>query len=384
MIFADMMPFGMPIIISVIIASIIIVSLALGFGLALILRRTSSRPDEPAIAERLRVIAEQLNLHQKSFGEGLQNQERHLGEKLQLELSQMGKKIDLQLDQSSQRQHSSLSHIHERLAVIDRASKSLTDLSGQVLSLQNILSNKQARGAFGEQILESIIRDQLPASIYEFQAHLDDRGKERRIRADCLLKLPPPAQPIVIDAKFPRESYRAYLNHPESEREKSRKVFAADIQKHVVDIAEKYIIDGVTEQNAIMFVPSESIYAAIYKDIPHIAEEARRRHVLIVSPTTLWAMVHTLNAVLRNVSMREQAGIIQQEVGKVLADIGRLGKRVDSLDGHFRSANKDIQDIRISKDKISQRGEHIVSLDIKKSEKITPDAPPPILSDDAT
>ena len=274
---------------------------------------------------------------------------------LEQRLDAVSKRIGDGLDHHTERTGKTMSDLHERLAVIDAAQQKITNLSEQVVGLQDILSNKQARGAFGEIQLNDLVSSMLPPSAYAFQATLSN-GK----RADCLLTLPNPPGSIVIDAKFPLESYQA-LGNAETEPAKiqASRSFSADVSKHVRDIADKYIIPGETAESALMFLPSEAVYAELHANFRNVVEESFRRRVWIVSPTTLMATLNTIRAVLKDASMREQAGLIQAEVLKLLEDVGRLDKRVDNLQNHFRQASKDIDDIQISSKKVTKRGLNI-------------------------
>ncbi len=248
-----------------------------------------------------------------------------------------------------------MSEIHQRLAVIDRAQKSLAELSEQVVGLQDILSNKQARGAFGEIQLNDLVRSILPPSAYVFQATLSNAK-----RADCLISLPNPPGPIVIDSKFPLESYHALRAASDDAGIKAAlRSFGTDIMNHVRQIADKYIIPGETAESALMFLPSEAVYAELHASLPDIVEKSYRARVWIVSPTTLMATLNTVRAVLKDVQMREQAGRIQVEVEKMLDDIRRLDGRVGNLQKHFGQAEDDMRQIRISTDKVTRRTEII-------------------------
>jgi len=229
-----------------------------------------------------------------------------------------------------------------------------------VVGLQDILSNKQARGAFGEIQLQDIVTSALPPSAYAFQQTLSN-GK----RADCLIRLPNPPGDIVIDAKFPLESYRALIGAgDEAARKTARRRFAADVDKHVADIAERYIVPGETAESALMFLPSEAVYAELHASFTEVIERSHRARVWIVSPTTLMATLNTVRAVLKDVRMREQAGLIQKEVMTMMQDLGRLDDRVGKLESHFSMAEKDLRAIRISSDKIKGRGERIGEIEM--------------------
>ena len=257
----------------------------------------------------------------------------------------------------------SLSTLNERLAIIREAQKNIADLSEQVTGLRGILDNKQARGAFGEFQLEELVSNALPSGAYQFQATLSN-GK----RADCLLKLPDPPGPTVIDSKFPLESYRRLIEAPDADTRKTcRRQFAGDIATHLVAIAQKYIITGETSENALMFVPSESIYSEIHSHHEAIVQKSYRSRVYIVSPSTLWATMNTMRAIFRDVHMREQADIIQNEVVRMLEDVGRLDHRINSLERTYSQMGEEFRKVRISTDKIIKRGAGIESLEFDQS-----------------
>jgi DNA recombination protein RmuC len=235
--------------------------------------------------------------------------------------------------------------------VIDQAQKNITELSGQMVGLQDILSNKQARGAFGEIQLNDLVSSILPPSAYEFQATMEN-GK----RADCLIKLPNPPGSIVVDAKFPLESYHRLHNaENDAEFKKAQSFFKADILKHVKDISEKYIINGVTAESALMFLPSEAVYAELHSNFLDVVEKSYRVKVWIVSPTTLMATLNTVRAVLKDARMREQAGVIQKHVTTLIDDVERLDERVEKLRTHFDRADKAIDTISTSSRKITSK-----------------------------
>jgi DNA recombination protein RmuC len=251
--------------------------------------------------------------------------------------------------------------LKERLAVIDAAQKNITELSSQVVGLQDILSNKQTRGAFGETQLADLVKTILAPSTYEFQATLSS-GK----RVDCLLKLPNPPGAIGIDAKFPLEAYRALREAKDEATTKlAQRDFTTAIRTHVKAIAEKYIVAGETAESALMFLPSEAVYAELHANFPSLVEEAGRLRVWVVSPTTLMATLTTIRAVLRDVNMREQAHVIQKMVGEMLKDMGRLDERVDKLQTHFRQAVEDVAQIRTSTDKVTKRARDITAVELE-------------------
>ena len=255
----------------------------------------------------------------------------------------------------------SLSKLNERLAVIDAAQKNLTSLTSEVMTLKEVLSNKQARGAFGQGRMEAIIRDALPPQSFEFQATLKS-GK----RPDCIIHLPNDPRPLVIDAKFPLESITAFRD-AKSDDEKKLAVarVRTDVSTHLKDIAEKYIIQGETQELAIMFVPSESIYADLHEFFDDLIQKAQRARIMIASPSLLMMAVQMLQVIVKDSRMREQAHLVQSEVGKILDDINRLSDRVGKLATHFNQAQTDIQTITTSTDKISRRAEKITSMELE-------------------
>ena len=309
---------------------------------------------------RLAQFAESQTAHQARLADLMRAQEREVGRKLEERLAEVTRKLGEGLEKSRTQQQTTMGDLKERLAVIDSAQKNITELSNQVVSLQDILSNKQARGAFGEVQLSDLVRSTLPPNAYEFQAAVGS-GK----RADCLLKLPNPPGTIAIDAKFPLESYYSLCQaEDDTARIQARKALARDVLKHVRDIAERYIVPGETAESALMFLPSETVYAELHANLPDVIEKSWRARVWIVSPTTLMATLNTVRAVLKDARMREQAHVIQKEVTILLGDLDRLDVRVGRLESHFRQAEDDIRQIRISTDKITKRGDRIQEIEV--------------------
>ena len=293
-------------------------------------------------------------------------------------LESLTKRLGDGLAQQTEKTGETLKGLHERLAVIDSAQKNIRDLSQQMISLQDILSNKQARGAFGEFQMESLIKDFLPPSAYDFQATLSNGT-----RVDCLIRLPSPPGTIPIDSKFPLEAYRA-IQKAKSDAEKinANREFSKDVGLHVKAIAGKYIIPGETDW-AIMFLPSEAIFAELNSNFPNVVEDAQRRRVGFASPSTLMALVNTVSAILKDGQMKEQAGLIQKQVGLMLNDVRLLDERVGKLKTHFRQAGEDIEGIEVSSGKITNRGQKIE--DVQLEEEETPaeklEAPRPTLKE---
>ena len=266
----------------------------------------------------------------------------------------------------SQKQQESLAKIRERMATIEQlANTTLGGLDKEVRSLQKLMDNPHARGAFGEVSLEALVRDQLPAKYYAFQHQFKNGG-----RVDCLLRFDAPLGPLSIDAKFPLQAYRAVLDCQDKQaRPALLKELERAVRQQIKAIAEKYIIAEETSDKALMFVPSEAVFITLYRECEGIIEEAQRKRVFIVSPTTLWAVVNTMRAVLRNVRVIEQASLIQQKVQALLEDIGRLQERNSNLNRHFNAAVKDLREIETSVDKIGKKGDDILALELGEDSK---------------
>ena len=272
----------------------------------------------------------------------------------------LGTRLEQSLRDQNDRTTKSLTSMAEKLAVITEANAHITTLTGQVSQLQNILSNKQARGSFGEVQLENLVRDALPDSAYDFQVTLSN-GR----RVDCFLKLPNPPGPIAIDSKFPLESYRQLVAAAdEAARDVARRRLEADVKKHITDIAAKYIIPGETAESAILFLPSESVYTEINLQLPKLVEASRRAHVYMAGPDNLMLILHTVRAILRDARMHEAAGLIQTQVDLMMQDVHRLDERVNKLATHFGQAERDINDIQTSTRKITARGDKIAEIEV--------------------
>ncbi|MCX2724130.1 DNA recombination protein RmuC [Roseibium salinum] len=279
-------------------------------------------------------------------------------------LDGMGHKLGLSMSDTSKQTQESLRHLHERLAIIDRAQRTITDLSGQVGQLQAILSNKQTRGAFGQGRMEAIIQDQMAPSTYSFQGVLSNNS-----RPDCLIHLPNGAPSLAIDAKFPLEAFNLLRNAESDDQLKyAQAQFRKDFSKHIQDISEKYLLPGETQDTAFLFVPSESVFAELNEKFEDLVQKSHRARVVIVSPSLLMLSIQVIQSVLRDAKMREQAHLIQAEVGHLISDVSRLNDRVGKLQSHFTQANKDIDQILISTDKISKRSRKIEDLELGELE----------------
>lgn len=312
------------------------------------------------LAGRLSQLSEHSSQEQNKIAQAISEQKMAVLKIMDEKLLAVTKSVGEGLQQTTAKTTETLTDLRERLAKIDVAQQKISSLSEQVVSLQEVLSNKQARGAFGEIQLNDLVTSILPPNAYEFQMVLSNAK-----RADCVLRLPNPPGTIVIDAKFPLESYHA-LRTAASDREKleAERFFRASVLKHIKDISEKYIIPGETAESALMFLPSEAIYAELHANFTDVVEVSYRSKVWIVSPTTLMATLNTVRAVLKDAKMREQAGVIQKEVGTLVEDIGRLDSRIESLSKHFKQANEDVDNIRISSSKIGKRIQRIEDIEL--------------------
>ena len=292
----------------------------------------------------------------------------HMLQLMEHRLAQVQNNMTENLQGSARRTAQSLGELQQRLTAIDKAQDNITKLSGDVLSLQDILSNKQTRGAFGEIQLNDIVTKALPSDSYTLQATLSN-GR----RADCMIHLPNPPGPIVVDSKFPLEAYEALRRaKTDWDLNEAAKFLRATVRKHIKDISDKYIIEGETADGALLFLPSEAVYAELHANFPEIVREGFAARVWIVSPTTCMATLNTMRAILKDARMREQAGAIRRELGLLYQDIDRLGTRVENLDRHFNQAAKDISEIKISSDKAGKRARRLDNFDF---EELAPDTP---------
>ncbi|MEM9437391.1 MAG: DNA recombination protein RmuC [Pseudomonadota bacterium] len=292
-------------------------------------------------------------------------------------LQAVTEKVNENLTTSAKTTAQSLGALQQRLQAIDKAQDNITKLSGDVLSLQDILSNKQTRGAFGEIQLNDIISKALPPDSYSLQATLSN-GR----RADCLIHLPNPPGPIVVDSKFPLEGYEALRNaETDFDVQAAARRLRGDVKAHIKAIAERYIIEGETADGALMFLPSEAIYAELHANFPELVREGFAARVWIVSPTTAMATLNTMRAILKDARMREQAGAIRKELALLHSDVERLGTRVGNLDRHFGQAQKDIEEIKISATKAGNRARRLDEFDFDELESDAPEeaVPPKIV-----
>ena len=294
-------------------------------------------------------------------------------------LEQITGKVNERLEEGFKKTNETFTSVMARLATIDEAQKKIDGLTSNVVSLQELLGDKRSRGAFGEVQLESLVRNLLPPSAYEFQFTLTNGN-----RVDCALKLPEPTGVVSVDAKFPLENYHRMFGPglAESDRSQAQRQFQADLRKHINDISTKYIVPGETSDGAVMFVPAEAVFAEIHAHNADIVDYAMQRHVWIVSPTTMMAVLNTARAVIKDVETRRQVHIIKDELSKLGREFGRFDQRMRKLADHIRQANDDAQDVRTTSEKISRRFSQIerVELELPASvsqlEQSLIDAPP--------
>jgi DNA recombination protein RmuC len=295
----------------------------------------------------------------QAFAEAVGSRQADLSRLVSERLDAVGMRVGQGLENQSRATGDHLSKLNERLAVIDAAQAKLTGLTQEVVGLKDILANKQARGAFGQGRMEAIVKDGLPPSAYEFQYTLTNRN-----RPDCIIRLPGDDRVLVIDAKFPLEAFSA-LKAAESDelRKQAMTRVRNDIGKHVRDICERYFVPGETQDLAVLFVPSESVYADLAEHFDDLVQKAHNARVIVVSPSLLMMAIQVMQTIVRDARVRDQVHDIQREVQLLVQDVGRLRTRVTKLDTHFRQAQDDVAAITISTEKITRRGDKIEQID---------------------
>ncbi|MGO9007721.1 MAG: DNA recombination protein RmuC [Beijerinckiaceae bacterium] len=360
--------FAPPFAFALVAAVLVVLAALLGFGLAWLWARASATRRRHENLERGMLELGRANAELKgslqTMAETLAARQSDLARLVSERLDSVGARVGQGLEQSSRLAHEDLSKLNERLAVIDAAQARLAGLTEEVIGLKDILANKQARGAFGQGRMEAIVRDTLPPSAFTFQHTLSNRG-----RPDCVIKLPGDDRLLVVDAKFPLEAFLALKEAPSSEAHKQACVrVRTDVGRHIRDIADRYFIPGETQDLAILFVPSESVYADLAEHFEDVIQKAHRSRIIIVSPSLLVMAVQVLQALVRDSRVREQAHAIQTEVRLLVEDVVRLRERVGKLATHFRQVQDDVAQIGTSTDKIGRRGERIEILDFDNGE----------------
>jgi len=320
--------------------------------------RKATPAEDPVMAELTRAQADAAVRLEAMIGMLARGQSQ-LAHTVNERLDSVSHRLGDSLEKTKLSTAENLQKLGERLAVIDRAQKNITDLATQVTSLQGVLANKQSRGAFGQWRMEAIVQDGLPKGAYAFQHTLANKT-----RPDCCVFLPD-RRPLVIDAKFPLEGVTAYRDaKSDDERKAAAARLRTDVSKHVADIAEKYLIPGETQDMAFMFVPSESIYAELYDGFDDLVQKAYRAHVVVVSPSLLMLAIQVVQQIQKDARMREAADQIRDEVGRLVKDVSLLGDRVRKLQSHFSQSNEDIRQAIISIDKIEAHGERIQRVEL--------------------
>ncbi|HWX61464.1 DNA recombination protein RmuC [Bradyrhizobium sp.] len=357
----------------------LVILLLLAITIAVV--RSGRRGADTAMAQAVRADALEERLHDMlraqseangrvdAMAQALAGRQAEMARAVNERLDSVTHRVGQSMEQSTRNTMDSLRVLHERLGIIDHAHKNLTDLTTQVTTLRDVLANKQARGAFGQARMEAIVQDGLPKGSYEFQFTLTS-GK----RPDCVVFLPD-QRPLCIDAKFPLEAMTALHDARSDEARKfASQRLRTDVLKHVGDIAEKYLVPGETQDTALMFVPSESVYAEIHDGFDDVIQKAYRARVVLVSPSLLMLAIQVMQQIMRDARIRDAADQIRNEVINLGDDLGRLRERVLKLQKHFGDVNEDIRQILISADKIEKRAGRIEELDFSKQD--APSEPP--------
>lgn len=338
-----------------------------GVLLGIFFTRNAARRTQNEMSRMLGYMSERQNELQgrlSQFSEDAKSREESLRAALNTRLDHVTHKVGQSLSETQERSAKNLKDLHERLALIDQAQKNIETLAGEVSNLQAVLSNKQARGAFGEKQMQDLIANFLPPNAYSFQAVLSNNT-----RVDALIHLPGEQGDVPIDAKFPLESWKKLAQSSgQAEHLAAARAFRRDIGLHIKAISDKYLIFGETYDVALMFLPSEAIYAELHTNFADIVDNGFKQRVMIVSPTTFMATLHTMRAVMKDAKMREQAHILQKEIGILSEDVRRLSERTQKLQTHFKQAQKDVSDILVSSGKITKRAGSIESLELQNTD----------------
>ena len=322
------------------------------------------KAQQEGLATGMAAVAGQVNEALAQHGEVLAGRIQKLTEVTDQRLREISGQVERRLAEGFEKTTETFSQVLQHLSRIDEAQKKITELSGNVVSLQEILSDKRSRGAFGEVQLNALVRNILPEGSYAFQ-HTLAAGT----RVDCLLRLPDPTGDLAVDAKFPLESFQRMTDIalPAIERDHARRRFRQDIKKHVHDISSRYIVEGETSDGALMFIPAEAVFAEIHAHHPEVVAEAQRQRVWLVSPTTLMAVLTTARAVLRDVATQEQVHVIREHLHAMSKDFGRFQERMDRLATHIARAHREAEDVHKSASRISGRFRRIEEVDLDEN-----------------
>ncbi len=348
-------------------------ALALLLVIAIVIARSGRKGAEAAMAQAVRAdeleerLTEVLRIQNEAtgrvheMGQALAGRQADMARAVNERLDSVTHRVGQSMEQTTRNTMDSLRVLHERLGIIDNAHKNLTDLTSQVTTLRDVLANKQSRGAFGQARMESIVQDGMPKDSYAFQHTLSNRT-----RPDCVIFLPD-QRPLCVDAKFPLEAFTALRDARSDEEKKyATQRLRQDVMKHVNDIADKYLIPGETQDTALMFVPSESVYAEIHDGFDDVIQKAYRARIVLVSPSLLMLAIQVMQQILKDARMRDAADLIRTEVMHMSDDLGRLRERVLKLQKDFGNVNEDVRQILISADKIEKRAGRIEELDFSK------------------
>ncbi|OOG68331.1 DNA recombinase [Sinorhizobium sp. A49] len=352
----------------------ILAALAVGFMLMSVPRRRRAGDDERH-EQMAMLLAAQTEMQGRiaAMADVFGTRQAELNQTLSQRIDGMTHRIGASISEQTKATHENLRRLQERLAVIDTAQNNIQSLAKDMAGLQAILSNKQTRGAFGQSRMETIVADGLPMGAFAFQTTLSNGA-----RPDCTISMPNDQPPLVIDAKFPLEAWNGMRDATTPERRQQMvQLFRRDMEVHVRDIASKYLIPGETQETAFLFVPSESIFAEIHEHFEAIVQKAHRQRIVIVSPSLLLLSIQVIQSILRDARMREQAHLIQGEVGRLMEDLTRLDERVRKLQGHFAMSQKDVEEILISSGKLSRRGAKIEALELEAEGVARPEEPRP-------
>jgi DNA recombination protein RmuC len=364
-------------------------ALVLLLAITIVVARSGRRGTEVALAQAMRAEELEARLHEvlraqaeangrvDAMAQALAGRQADMARAVNERLDSVTHRVGQSMEQTTRNTMDSLRALHERLGIIDNAHKNLTDLTSQVTTLRDVLANKQSRGAFGQARMEAIVQDGMPKGSYEFQFTLST-GK----RPDCVVFLPD-QRPLCIDAKFPLEAMTALHDaRTDDEKKYAGQRLRADVMKHVSDIADKYLVTGETQDTALMFVPSESVYAEIHDSFDDVIQKAYRARVVLVSPSLLMLAIQVMQQILKDARMRDAADQIRTEVLSLGDDLGRLRERVLKLQKHFSDVNEDVRQVLISADKIEKRAGRIEELDFSKTD--APLEAPRLVKSDAT
>ncbi len=322
------------------------------------------------VEQMLGRLAEHARADRELLTKGMEALSRTIDERLEA----IGGHVNQRLDEGFRKTNETFASVMARLATIDEAQKKIDGLTTNVVTLQELLGDKRARGAFGEVQLEALVRNMLPPDAYAFQAVLGNNT-----RVDCLLTLPPPTGRVAVDAKFPLENYNRMLapELAEVDRRLATGAFRADVRRHIDAIADKYILAGETADGAVMFIPAEAVFAEIHAHHPELVEHAQRKRVWIVSPTTLMAVLNTARAVLKDVETRKQIHVIRDALGKLAKDFARFDERMAALARHIDQASRDVQEVQVSSRKISAHFRKIESAELDEIDGLDEAGSPP-------